>query len=282
LALEVQWFGTTTLAISDEGETLLFDPFFNHPSFLETISPFSYRPKKEVVQKWLKTIASPLNITAVLTSHSHYDHILDAPIVLEMTKANFYGSPTAIEVVKDKKLTIDRLIPIKVNNPIQIGKFKITPFKGIHPPHFMGMTLASGKLDHPLEKPAALYEYKMGEVFNFLIEHPKGKILFHPSAYITKDPILKTTVDLLILGIANRKSSEELINHIVLPSQSSKILVVHHDDLFLELKESQVPILFLSNYEDWQKVFKSLAPKVKEIQLHYGQKYEVKPSKLPP
>lgn len=270
-ALTLQWFGTTCVALSAQGKTLLFDPFFDRPNLIETLSPFSYSPAPQVTKKWLDQLPPKHEIVAILTSHSHYDHILDGPNAMKLTKAQFYGSPTAIEIIKEKDIDKSRLHPIEVGKSFDIGGFKITAYPGIHPPHFLSYTLAAGKLNHPLEKPASMFSYKMGEVYNFIVEHSEGKVLFHPSAYYSeKTPISKT--DLLILGIANRQSSQELIDKVIRPSQAGYLISTHHDDLFEELSLKNPSVLFPNDYKEWKEQLKKKVPRVKHIELKYGKK----------
>ncbi len=271
-ALQVQWFGTSCIAISSKNETLLFDPFFDHPSVLKTISPFSYEPSLEESRYWLKKLPKDHTLVGIFSSHSHYDHILDAPHLLKDGNIDFYGSKTAIEIVINDKNKA-RLHELKSSSPFQVGSFKITAYPGVHPPHVMGVTLAAGKLDHPLEKPTSMASYKMGEVYNFKIEHPEGTILFYPSAYVSdQTPI--DPVDLLILGVANRKSSEELISKVVLPSKAKELITVHHDDLFKPLdRTGKVHLMFPSDYQEWQEGLKKLAPKLNNVLLQYGESF---------
>ncbi len=270
-ALTIQWFGTTCVALSAQGKTVLFDPFFDRPNLLETLSPFSYDPDPKVTKKWLASLPPGHEVVAILSSHSHYDHILDGPNVMKLTKAHFYGSPTALEIIKEKDIENSRLHSIKHRESIEVEGFKITPYPGVHPPHFLSFTLASGKLEHPLNKPASIFSYKMGEVYNFVIEHAEGRVLFHPSAYFSEQtPVEKT--DLLILGVANRRSSKELIEKVIRPSAPNFLISTHHDDLFEELSLKKPSVLFPDDFNEWSTQLKNMAPRVKHIQLKYGEK----------
>ncbi len=274
-ALTIQWFGTTCVALSAGGKTLLFDPFFDRPGVLETLSPFSYNPQEEVSKKWLSKLPPEHKVIAIFASHSHYDHILDGSNTMKVTGADFYGSPTALQTIREKGIDNKRLHTLEVAKSFSIGGFKITAYPGVHPPHLFSYTLASGALDHPLEKPASMFSYKMGKVYNFVIEHEEGKVLFHPSAYFSKDtPIEKS--DLLILGIANRRSSQELIDKVVRPSQASYLISTHHDDLFQKLSGQKPSILFPKDYKEWKTTIKSQLPEIKFIELDYAEKLSLK------
>ncbi len=280
-ALSVQWLGTTCIAITAQDQTILFDPFFDRPSVLETISPFSYESSEQVTKKWLSKLKSSRkddppfsHILGILISHAHYDHILDAPHVLKLSSAQFFGSQTALQTVSNKNIDPLRLHEIQEAKSFTIGNFKITAYKGIHPPHLFGMTLADGKLHEPLEKPASMYRYKMGEVYNFVIEHPEAKIIFYPSAYYSKDTPV-TQADLLILGIANRRSSKELISKVVIPSKARFLLPVHHDDLFKKLDHNTPSTLFPFDFQEWKNEVKSQNIKIKQLELNYAEIFSI-------
>ncbi|MAF76774.1 MAG: hypothetical protein CME60_01340 [Halobacteriovoraceae bacterium] len=281
-ALTIQWFGTTCLAITYKKQTILLDPFFNRPSLLQILSPFSYQPNPQVVDQWLITLPEESKLEAILTSHSHYDHILDAPYLLEKTQAHFYGSETAIHIIHSPQINSERLHRIDYKKKFTRGDFKITPFAGEHPPHIFNYIWANGKRDKPLKKPAPLYQYKMGKVYNFLIETPEGTVLFHPSAYPSKqitDVLKHKKIDILVLGIANRRSSLELIENVVKPSKAQFLITGHHDDLFekmkLTKKAQQIPLLLSSDYDEWSEALSKEVPSLKSLELTYSEKFKL-------
>ena len=114
----------------------------------------------------------------------------------------------------------------------------------------------------------------MGKLFNFFIEHPNGNILFHPSGQVnlTKEQAGKLKASLVIQGIANRKSSSELISKIFEPTGAKFILPVHHDDLTLPLEDGFKPMLF-SNYDEFKETIRK-DPRFTFHSLKYGEKLE--------
>src|SRR5205085_10254433 len=67
----------------------------------------------------------------LLVTHSHFDHIVDAPYVTKKTGATFYTEKNFEIIAKafDKNL---KTSPLEVNKPLQIGKFKITAYQRDH------------------------------------------------------------------------------------------------------------------------------------------------------
>ena len=90
--LNIRWLGTAGFEISDDETTILVDPFVTRPTVEDSFNPF--KPMEidtAVVDKYvLKPIqaskAKPADglkkIKAILISHTHDDHVLDAPYVL--------------------------------------------------------------------------------------------------------------------------------------------------------------------------------------------------------
>jgi L-ascorbate metabolism protein UlaG (beta-lactamase superfamily) len=125
-----RWLGVAGVEFSFAGRTLVVDPFFTRPSFLRL---WVGRMKSDaaLAQKYVP------GADYLLVSHAHYDHLMDAPAVLEHTGASAYGSANAcrLEVLPSEHLRLPM-------NPI-------------------------GKLAPNLRLPLRVRDYRMDEAFSF-------------------------------------------------------------------------------------------------------------------
>ena len=78
-ARQVIWIGQSSLLVSIDGMHILTDPVFS-----ERASPFSFAGPKRVTPPALTAAQMP-ELTAILISHNHYDH-LDLPSLTELAK----------------------------------------------------------------------------------------------------------------------------------------------------------------------------------------------------
>tara|TARA_R110002072_G_scaffold64203_8_gene159958 strand:+ start:52945 stop:53838 length:894 start_codon:yes stop_codon:yes gene_type:complete len=268
--VKLLWFGTTNILISDNDTTIAFDPFFTRPSIWDIVFLKGLNSDPELIKKYVHK--KKLNkIKGIFTSHTHYDHVLDLNSLQQLTKAKVFGS-SSTKFILNSSLKRDKFQQIKAGDIISIGDFKITIMPSSHPPHLLGVTLLDGNIEEPISKGSNVLQYKKGTSFSFYIEHPSGKLLFHPSA--TKS--LKAdfghikNIDTLILGIANRVSTEDQINSIISKVTPKTIIPVHHDDFFKPLDQGYTEGKFSDTKEFTIKAL-DFKKNTKILKLKYGQ-----------
>ncbi len=272
-SLKVTWFGSTCLTISDGKTSMLFDPFFTRPSFWKIISFQGLKSDSTAVKKWLSK-TDVQNISAVITSHSHYDHVLDLIEAYKFTRAKIYGSESTKNIALGGGVKPSMIEILKLGQKIKLGDFEIQVYKGEHPPHFLGLTLASGKITKPLKLISSAYAYKKDKDYSFYIKHPAGNILFHPSgnSALSAKEIKKIKAKTIILGLANRKSTHTLIEKIIKPIGAVTILPVHYDNIFRSI-DKPIKNFFGVNMPEFYKSVKEALSGVTIETLKFGETF---------
>jgi len=273
-SLKVTWFGSTCLNISDGKSSLFFDPFLSRPSLFKVVSFQRLKSDTALINKWLSKLGKN-KTQGIFISHTHYDHVLDLVSVQKREKAKVYGSHSVFNILKGAGLEKDYK-KIVVGDVVKVGEFKVTILTAVHPNHFFSYILASGSIKKPLSATARANQYKVGSSYNFLIEHPKGKILFHPSGGVLEgfDFSSLGKVDLLVQGIAKRKSTKELHDKIIKPTESNLVIPVHYDDFFEPLEDGVQEGLSVDLSEFKEELVK-LRPGLKVKELSFGEAFQL-------
>ena len=170
-------------------------------------------------------------------------------------------------------IAASEITTVSVGQVYNIGQFKVTILPGSHPPNFLRWNLLSGKIKKPIPTNASIPSYQMGVPLAFLVEHPKGKLLLHLGAGIVLKQVPQ--VDTLVLGVANRKSTKGLIDHIIRPSQAKLVIPVHFDDIFRSLNKKAKDLAFVNMDEFYETLNKSDL-RIKAPRLTYGKPYVLK------
>ncbi len=270
-ALKITWFGTTTFNISDGKTAIFFDPFVTRPSLWSIISFSDEKSNIFHVKRWLNKIDKK-NIKGIFVSHTHYDHALDLNNFQRETGAMVFGSYSAKNILLGGAIDSKHFTYSKVGESFKVGDFKVSVLSGEHPSHFLGMTFWTGDIEAPIKENSPLYKYKQGEVFNYFIEHPSGNIFFHPSGQVTlkEEKLSKMKSKILIQGIANRESSEALIDSVLVPVGASVVIPAHHDDFFKSLEDG-FHEMTLVDPQEFKETLKKSKSSINYVEMKYGE-----------
>lgn len=230
-AIELRWLGVASFLIEDGESKILFDPAWTRPGLLHWLGMKSFRPDEPLVDRVLDRM-EVTKLDAIFVTHSHYDHIIDAPYVAKKTGAFFYADKSFEIIAK----AYDRLVPTKpleVNKTIQIGKFKITAYQRDHAPLIGSIDFVPGEV--PKDFAFNFWDFKAGKTWIYLLEHPEGVILFHNTRDDDRDldkyrPDVKS-IDLLVQGVT--KNDAELLVNGYVKTLKPGYLIANHFDNFL-------------------------------------------------
>jgi L-ascorbate metabolism protein UlaG (beta-lactamase superfamily) len=181
------------------------------------------------------------SVDATFVNHAHTDHVIDAPMVVNNYGGKLYGSSSVVNVGLGQGLTSTQVKIIQNKDQIKIGSFTIEPFNTPHAPHLFEILLMDGDITIPLKTPTSAWNYRVGKTYSFLIKHPKGTILFQTIGRVyDPDPLKDIKADVLLLTIANRNSSEELIQKRIIPSETKRVIPLHYENFFLKMRRDKV------------------------------------------
>ena len=177
--MKVTFFGTTTLLFDDGKDQIFFDCHFTRPSLIKYIFGKETTDKNIVDEMLEKHHVDRLK--AIFISHTHHDHVLDAPYVASRTGAMIYGTSSAMNVSRGGGVAEKQLTEFRENKEYEVGDFKIKILKSLHSkPTILNNDLGQ-TIDEPLPVDAKLRDYKEGGSYDFHVEHKEKKILIRPS-----------------------------------------------------------------------------------------------------
>jgi L-ascorbate metabolism protein UlaG (beta-lactamase superfamily) len=239
--VEVTWMGTAGVLLTDHETSLLVDPFVSRYGLVKVALGGLLRPRLEDVEAWIRRLGLK-DVAAVLVSHAHYDHALDAPFFAERTGALLVGDESTANIGRGAGLPEERLQIVSPGDALRFGRFRITFLESSHGPALFGRVPFPGRIPRPLRPPAKASQYRQGTVFSILVEHPAGALLHHASAGYLPGVLERVRADTVLLGLAGRERSAEYLRQVVDAVGATRVIPIHFDDFFEPLDR---PMSFL-------------------------------------
>lgn len=230
-AVEVTWLGNAGVYITDHETGFMIDPFVSRYGMLRVGLALPLAPRRDLISDWMTKLGAK-DVKAVLVSHSHYDHSMDAPFFAMATGAPLVGTESTANVGRGAGLAESQIRVVKGGDTMQIGKFKITFVSSEHGPALFGRVPFPGLITEPLKPPAAARNYKMGGVFGIVIQHPSGTIVHHGSAGYRDGMYDGVKADVVMLGLAGRAGSDDYLKNVVDALGAATVIPIHFDDMF--------------------------------------------------
>lgn len=245
----VTWLGTAGFLVSDGQTNILIDPFVSRYGLLRVGLGFSLPPRPDLIRDWLKRIGCS-SARAVLVSHSHFDHALDAPFFARETGAVLVGSESTLNVGRGAGLPESQLVLAQPGQPLEFGAFRLRFIESRHGPALFGRVPYPGTIDKPLVPPQKASAYRLGGVYGILIEHPSGTILHHGSAGFLPGMYDDVRADVVLLGITGREDTEAYLAAVPDKVRPHLLIPIHFDDFFTPL-DDRIDFLYSSHFREF-------------------------------
>lgn len=280
----VTYFGTNTLLIRDDDTRILIDPHFTRCSSPLGL-PIMFREIKPDRKRILQCLADFKldSIDAILVTHSHYDHVLDVPIVARETGAKIFGTDSTRKVAQGGEIANDKIITIDERSTFTIGEFEFEIFKSKHTPlpFLVGLFIGKGtKIKKPVKPPAKASIYREGGVLSFAMQHPKGTALIMGSTgpFVHREPQLRADVAIIpVSGLAlkARRYARRFYKRCIRDTGVKRAFISHWDDFAKPIDE---PIQGMTGYNRNMRLlrkFSKYGEDTRLTRLNFGITYSL-------
>lgn len=233
--------GTSTILLDDGADQILVDGFFSRPGPL-TVLFGRLRPNEEAIGRAMNRAGIGDRLGAVLVAHSHYDHVLDAPVIARRTGAMLVGSQSTAYVGRGGGVPERQIDVAGHGDTRDFGHFKITLFGSVHslPDRYPGV------IEAELTPPARVSRYREGGSLSFLIEHRGLAILVHPGANFCAGLYRGVRADVVFLAIGqlgteDEPFAEDYWREVVQETGARLVIPIHWDNFTRSLERGLRP-----------------------------------------
>ena len=282
------FLGVSTILLTDGHNSVLVDGFFTRPSLIETdpVGLAEVSPSPEAVSAALAK-AGVTTLDAVLVTHSHFDHAMDAPEVAKQTGAVVLGSKTTHYICRGWDLPDEQFRTMEHGDSASFGDFTVTFVRSRHAPLLRLSSLSSvgeveepEELDEPFVPPRRFDSYPEGGSYDIHISHPLGAVLVHPSAGYINGALDGYRADVIFLGISRLGDHAPMYRRAyyretVSATGARLVIPVHWDDYTEPLDEPLQPhVRFMSDFRDAMNFLVDETEENPSVQLRMMQGFE--------
>ena len=260
--IAVRYLGVSTYEVSDGQTTVLLDAGVTRPTMWQlATSPVESDPG--IVDQWIR------QVDFVLINHAHYDHLLDAPRIAEVTGAIIVGSRSTCNFALSRGVPREQVREVEGGARLKLGSFDVIVQETEHSPLFGRDDLMRGTIDSEV---GSLWFWQMEQDATLIYRLQSGNrsLLFHSSSRYTPHPDLEP-VDLLIYGISGKGLDADKAARVIAAFQPKLFLPTHYDNFFQPL-ELGLALLPTNDLMGAHAAVRAAAPQLPWVVLDYGQK----------
>jgi L-ascorbate metabolism protein UlaG (beta-lactamase superfamily) len=197
--VRVTYLGTNGFQFESGNHALLVDPYFSRINLWHVVLGSSVQPDEHRINEATRHLAP--KIDAILVTHGHVDHLLDAPVLMRKTDARLIGSRTAVELAGRAGVPASRCHAVTEGDVLRVGRWRIHAFTATHDRLFSIVPFAGEVRGSSPPRRAA--DWVCGEPLAYLIEIAGERIFIDSGgAPAVLPPADNAPVDLAILGAA--------------------------------------------------------------------------------
>ena len=237
--LRATYFGTTTLLLDDGTDQVLFDANVTRPSLVRYLLGSRANTDAALCDRLIE--AHDIDrLRAIFISHTHHDHVMDAPYIANKCGATVYGSASARNVALGGGVPEERTVVFQHGSRFAVGGFDIRVLKSLHSkPTVLNNDLGM-PITKPLTQPARLRDYREGGSYDFYVECGGKRVLIRPSFNYIEGQLDGLSADVLFLGVAGLAKADaatqaRFFAETVDKTGARLVIPIHWDNFFSPL-----------------------------------------------
>ncbi len=161
MSLKFCWLGVAGIELKASEQVLAIDPFLTRPSLIGLIKP--------VLSNTKLVMEKIPHCDGILVTHSHWDHLMDVPTVLQHSGAIAYGSSNTCRLLSLLGVPGSQVKEVHVGDSISMGAYVVEVIQGQHS-WIPFSRWFNGEISADLRPPLRLQDYRMDISLGYRIE----------------------------------------------------------------------------------------------------------------
>ncbi len=239
--LKVTYFGTTALLFDDGTDQVLFDAHVTRPSLVRYLLGVKVGTDAALCDRLIAAHKID-RLRAIFISHTHHDHVMDAPYIANRCGATVYGSASAKNVALGGGVPEARTVVFEHGSRFDVGGYGIRILKSLHSKPTVLNNDLGVPITAPLKQPARLRDYREGGSYDFYVECGRMRVLIRPSFNYIEGQLDGLPADVLFLGVAGLSKADaateaRFFAETVERTGAKLVIPIHWDNFFAPLEQ---------------------------------------------
>lgn len=232
--ISLEWLGVAGFRLSVEDYSVLIDPYFTRVGFSDFVLRKKTSPDLVKIKQNIQE-----NDNAILIGHSHFDHVMDVPAILNLKKdCLLYANHSTRNLLDSLPELQKQYHEVRGGDIFDIGPFKVEVISSIHSKLLLGSIPFAGEIIPNCELPCCPQSYKCGDVYAYRISYNDFSILHLGSADLIDDVLNKYPSQMLLVCLAGRYSTEKFTQRLISSVRPNVVVPMHFDNFFISLQSS--------------------------------------------
>jgi L-ascorbate metabolism protein UlaG (beta-lactamase superfamily) len=282
--VNLTYLGCGNMILEQDGQAIVTDPFFSNQKLTKLLGKIG--TKQSLFDLWksnLQAQAPKGSVRAGLVSHTHYDHVMDLPTLLQSHYFNnmhaVYGNSYLPQMMVNFTKEGVQVLECPTDWVQVTPGIRFLAIKSEHAPQTKRKLWANGPLDASYFKENLVWphdrikakKWTTGTTYSFLVDFIQGDTIRffiqtsasrYPAGRPPKAELDTKKVDVAVLCYASTTNVEGYPKSIVKELDPSKMVIVHWEDFFREpTTDDAVRLVRKTNPKKARKRFDELGKK---------------------
>jgi len=230
--VKVRWTGAAGLEFTDEGKTILIDPYHSRAGKSEIFFG-RMRPNADKVRRYIEGLEK--NLSSVIIGHTHFDHALDIPEVAKYLTGPLIGSQS-LATLMALYGEGDNVTVCEKGERIELpGGAAVTMLPSRHGLVFFGRVPYQGDINPEGVLPLRAHDYRLGDIYIPKLE-VGGTVFMHVgSANFVESELEGHRCDVLFMCVPGWNKVPDYCTRLLEIVRPEIIVPFHFDDFSLPI-----------------------------------------------
>jgi len=224
--IQVTWTGAAGLTFETPDEIILIDPYYTRVDLFNTLlGPIS--PDEAAIDSALSAMQK---VKAVIVGHTHSDHALDVPYIIQRSNAQLVGS-SSLDTLMTLAGLPGRTLVCRGGETVALSEHAlVTMIRSAHGLVFAGKVPFQGEIRPSATLPMKASGYRLGTVFAPRLQIHGISFLHVGSANFIEEEVQGYTCDVLFLCAAGWHKTEGYPHRLIDITRPGTVVLIHYDD----------------------------------------------------